>query len=316
MSLGRATAAARARDAALARGAYCSRGRSVERRAARPPSAPTAPARRAGCALVQDDAARGSAAIQSLLRRLDRGQRHALPLPRLARVHAGAPPHRQHLPAGLRDAPGRLRGRGAHHARRRHRRRAPAVHPARAGLAGGRGRRGGRRTRHRPRRRSRPTCACWRRPWRSCAARLRPVARATGALSAAIRRAETIVGASGKLIGIQDIGAAEVLWRLGKLQYRSGNYAAGEATFGRLLEIHERVVGPDRPGRGGDPERAGAHHRPPGPLRRRRPGLRARREGGAGLVRPGRHADPVRLPRLRAPRQQSGRMRCGGPSRR
>ena len=69
-----------------------------------------------------------------------------------------------------------------------------------------------------------------------------------GSLSAAIRRAETIVGASGKLIGVQDIGAAEVLWRLGKLQYRSGNYAAGEATFGRLLEIHERVVGPDRPG--------------------------------------------------------------------
>ena len=69
-----------------------------------------------------------------------------------------------------------------------------------------------------------------------------------GTLSAAIRRAETIVGASGKLIGIQDIGAAEVLWRLGKLQYRSGNYAAGEATFGRLLEIHERVVGADRPG--------------------------------------------------------------------
>jgi tetratricopeptide (TPR) repeat protein len=69
-----------------------------------------------------------------------------------------------------------------------------------------------------------------------------------GALSPAIRRAEGIVGASGKLIGIQDIGAAEVLWRLGKLQYRSGNYAAGEATFGRLLEIHERVLGPNRPG--------------------------------------------------------------------
>ena len=69
-----------------------------------------------------------------------------------------------------------------------------------------------------------------------------------GSLSAAIRRAEGIVGASGKLIGIQDIGAAETLWRLGKLQYRSGNYAAAEATFGRLLEIHERIVGPGRPG--------------------------------------------------------------------
>jgi CHAT domain-containing protein len=69
-----------------------------------------------------------------------------------------------------------------------------------------------------------------------------------GSLSAAIRRAEGIVGASGRLIGIQDIGAAETLWRLGKLQYRSGNYAAAETTFGRLLEIHERVVGPGRPG--------------------------------------------------------------------
>ena len=39
-----------------------------------------------------------------------------------------------------------------------------------------------------------------------------------------------------------------MIWRLGKLQYRSGNYAAGEATFGRLLEIHERVLGPNRPG--------------------------------------------------------------------
>jgi CHAT domain-containing protein len=69
-----------------------------------------------------------------------------------------------------------------------------------------------------------------------------------GRLSPAIRRAETIVGASGKLVGIQDIGAAETLWRLGKLQYRSGNYAQGEATFARMLEIHERVLGPDRPG--------------------------------------------------------------------
>jgi CHAT domain-containing protein len=69
-----------------------------------------------------------------------------------------------------------------------------------------------------------------------------------GTLSPAIRRAEGIVGASGKLIGIQDIGAAETLWRLGKLQYRSGNYATAEATFGRLLEIHERIVGPGRPG--------------------------------------------------------------------
>jgi tetratricopeptide (TPR) repeat protein len=69
-----------------------------------------------------------------------------------------------------------------------------------------------------------------------------------GTQSAAIRRAEAIVGASGKLVGVQDIGAAEALWRLGKLQYRSGNYAVAESSFARLLEIHDRVLGPDRPG--------------------------------------------------------------------
>jgi CHAT domain-containing protein len=69
-----------------------------------------------------------------------------------------------------------------------------------------------------------------------------------GTQSAAIRRAETIVGASGKLVGVQDIGAAETLWRLGKLQYRSGNYASAEVSFARLIEIHDRVLGPDRPG--------------------------------------------------------------------
>ena len=69
-----------------------------------------------------------------------------------------------------------------------------------------------------------------------------------GTQSAAIRRAETIVGATGKMVGIQDIGAAETLWRLGKLQYRSGNYATAEGSFARLLEIHDRVLGPGRPG--------------------------------------------------------------------
>jgi len=49
-----------------------------------------------------------------------------------------------------------------------------------------------------------------------------------GSQSPAIRRAEAIVGASGKLVGIQDIGAADALWRLGRLQYRSGNYGAAE----------------------------------------------------------------------------------------
>ena len=71
-----------------------------------------------------------------------------------------------------------------------------------------------------------------------------------GTQSAAIRRAEAIVGAGGKLIGVQDIGAVDALWRLAKLQFRSGNYVSCEATLTRLLEIHERVVGPDKPGAG------------------------------------------------------------------
>ena len=75
-----------------------------------------------------------------------------------------------------------------------------------------------------------------------------PGAAREGSVSPAIRRAETIVGASGKLVGIQDIGAADALWRLGRLQYRSGNYGASEGTFARLLEIHERVIGVNRPG--------------------------------------------------------------------
>ncbi len=265
--------------------------------------------------LVQDDARARSAAIQSLLRRLDRGQRHALPLPRVARVHAGAPPHRQHLPAGLRDAPGRLRRRGAHHAGRRHRRRAPAVHPDRAGLAGGRGRRGDRWTRHRAR--SVPDQRA-----RAGGRRGGPARQGSGRWRA---RREPVGG---------DPPRRDDRGRLGQADRRPGHrrgrgavaprqapvplrQLCGRGGDVRTLAGDPRARGRARPaGGGGDPERAGAHHRAPGPLRRRRPGLRPGREGGAGLVRPGRHADPVRLPRLRAPRQQSGRMHCGGPSRR
>ena len=71
-----------------------------------------------------------------------------------------------------------------------------------------------------------------------------------GTQSAAIRRAEAIVGAGGKLIGIQDVGAVDALWRLAKLQFRSGNYVSCEGTLTRLLEIHDRVLGPDTPGAG------------------------------------------------------------------
>lgn len=66
-------------------------------------------------------------------------------------------------------------------------------------------------------------------------------------LSAAIRRAETMVGASGKLIGVQDIGARASLYRLGQLQNWSAHYPESEATFRRLLELEERLLGRDDP---------------------------------------------------------------------
>ena len=67
-------------------------------------------------------------------------------------------------------------------------------------------------------------------------------------LSAAIRHAETMVGASGKLIGVQDIGARASLYRLGQLQNWSAHYPESEATFRRLLELEERLLGKDDPG--------------------------------------------------------------------
>jgi len=67
-------------------------------------------------------------------------------------------------------------------------------------------------------------------------------------LSAAIRHAETMVGASGKLVGVQDIGARASLYRLGQLQNWSAHYPESEATFRRLLELEERLLGKDDPG--------------------------------------------------------------------
>jgi CHAT domain-containing protein len=55
--------------------------------------------------------------------------------------------------------------------------------------------------------------------------------------SAAIRRAETMVGAPGALVGIQDVGAHAALYRLGELQNWSAHYPESEATFRRLLEL-------------------------------------------------------------------------------
>ena len=77
-----------------------------------------------------------------------------------------------------------------------------------------------------------------------------PSGGATGEISAAIRRAEALVGATGKLIGVQDIGNLDTLRELGNNQSHAGNYRGYEATFRRALEIQERVLGRDTPSAG------------------------------------------------------------------
>jgi CHAT domain-containing protein len=65
-----------------------------------------------------------------------------------------------------------------------------------------------------------------------------------GGQSGVIRRAEALVGASGKLIGVQDIGAAEGIWLLIKRYQHAGEFARAEAYCRRYLEIYDRVFGP------------------------------------------------------------------------
>jgi CHAT domain-containing protein len=74
--------------------------------------------------------------------------------------------------------------------------------------------------------------------------------KASGSLSAAIRRAETMVDASGKLTGIQDVGAHAVLFHLGTLRFYGGDYPGSETAFRRALELEERIAGPGQPGSG------------------------------------------------------------------
>jgi CHAT domain-containing protein len=69
----------------------------------------------------------------------------------------------------------------------------------------------------------------------------------TPPLSAAIRRAETMVGATGRLIGVQDVGAHVALYRLGEAQNWQAHYPESEASFRRLLEIEERLQGKNTP---------------------------------------------------------------------
>jgi CHAT domain-containing protein len=66
-------------------------------------------------------------------------------------------------------------------------------------------------------------------------------------VSAAIRRAETMVGATGALVGVQDVGAHATLYELGQLRDYQADWAAAEAAFRRALEIEERLAGPNRP---------------------------------------------------------------------
>ena len=74
--------------------------------------------------------------------------------------------------------------------------------------------------------------------------------KASGSLSAAIRRAESMVDASGKLTGIQDVGAHDVLFRLGTLRFYGADYPGSETAFHRALELEERVAGAGQPGSG------------------------------------------------------------------
>lgn len=72
-------------------------------------------------------------------------------------------------------------------------------------------------------------------------------ARREGGQSGVIRRAEAMVGGGGKLIGVQDMGAADGLWRLAKRYTHAGDFASSEGACRRLLEIHERLFGVGSP---------------------------------------------------------------------
>jgi CHAT domain-containing protein len=76
------------------------------------------------------------------------------------------------------------------------------------------------------------------------------VAGAKGSISAAIRRAEAMVDASGKLTGVGDVGAHARFYRVGTLLNYAGDVVGSEAAFRRALEIEERSGGPDQPASG------------------------------------------------------------------
>jgi CHAT domain-containing protein len=63
-----------------------------------------------------------------------------------------------------------------------------------------------------------------------------------GTISAAIRRTQALLDAGG-LTSIRDVGLRGELYALGRRQDWSGNWAASELTWRRLLELEERVFG-------------------------------------------------------------------------
>jgi CHAT domain-containing protein len=74
--------------------------------------------------------------------------------------------------------------------------------------------------------------------------------KASGSFSAAIRRAEAMVDASGKLTWIRDVGTHALLYRVGTLRHYAGDYAGSETAFRQALDIEERLNGPDKPSSG------------------------------------------------------------------
>jgi CHAT domain-containing protein len=76
------------------------------------------------------------------------------------------------------------------------------------------------------------------------------VAGGKGSISAAIRRAEAMVDASGKLTGVGDVGARARFYRVGTLLNYAGDFVGSEAAFRRALEIEQRAGGPDQPASG------------------------------------------------------------------
>src|SRR5258708_3418086 len=74
--------------------------------------------------------------------------------------------------------------------------------------------------------------------------------KASGSLSAVMKRAEAMVDASGKLTGVGNGGAHAALYRVGTLRNYAGDVVGSDAAFRRALQIEERTGGRDQPASG------------------------------------------------------------------